>query len=278
MKKEVGGNLLKFLFFIACGYGIVRISIWSYIQTQQFFIPFDTNGNSVISNGLALIFQYGQNVALFLAAIEAGRRIAYQNKISNSYGNQNHIVILEDEIRKSKTASNIYYILFSVFAIIDAGTNVGQFYSTTLADAKLTMSGSAYTIFMVVGTLVSLSVIFVEELFMDTANATLHAFNDVLESVGLYRISSLDLFIDPDKIIATRLEERGSGKNKGVEEKNKSHSDKRFPPIGNSYENNMKNVPQPSKNDLFDGYNPMKQHKTPISLREKLSSNQGRKN
>ncbi len=214
MKKEFGGNLLKFIFFIACGYGIVRISIWSYFQTQLFFTPFDTDGTTIISNGLALIFQYGQNVALFLAAIEGGRRIAYNNKISSSYGNKSHISILEEEIRKSKNTSNIYYILFVAFALIDAGTNMGQFFLTTLADAKLTMSGTPYTIFMIVGSMVSFAVIFVEELFMDTANATLHAFNDLLESVGMYRIPSLDLFIDPDKIIATKLEERGD-KSKG---------------------------------------------------------------
>lgn len=214
MKKEFGGNFLKLLFFIACGYGIVRISIWSYFQTQMFFAPFDTDGTTIISNGLALIFQYGQNVALFLAAIEAGRRIAYQNKISKSHGNPAHINILEEEIRKSRGSSNIYYLLFGAFAIIDAGTNMGQFYLTTLADARISMSGTPYTIFMIVGTMVSIAVIFVEELFMDTANAMLHAFNDVLESVGLYRIPSLDLFIDPDKIIATRLEERGDKNSK----------------------------------------------------------------
>lgn len=212
MKKEFGGNILKLLFFIACGYGIVRISIWSYFQTQLFFIPFDTDGTNIISNGLALIFQYGQNVALFLATIEAGRRIAYQNKIVNSYGNKAHINILEEEIRKSKNTSNVYYVLFTSFALIDAGTNVGQFYLTTFLDAKNTMSGIPLNIFMGVGTLVSIAVVFVEELFMDTANATLHAVNDVLESVGIRRIPSLDLFIDPDKMIATRLEERGGAK------------------------------------------------------------------
>ena len=252
MKKEFGGNFLKLLFFIACGYGIVRISIWSYFQTQMFFAPFDTDGTRLISNGLALIFQYGQNVALFLAAIEGGRRIAYQNKISKSHGNPSHINILEEEIRKSRVSSNIYYLLFTAFAIIDAGTNMGQFYLTTLADARVTMSGTPYTIFMIVGTMVSLAVIFVEELFMDTANAMLHAFNDVLESVGLYRIPSLDLFIDPDKIIATKLEERGDKSNKSNNSSfNSSQTGQYKPPYQQNNSNLFDNRNMPKNTGQF---------------------------
>jgi len=209
MKKEIGGNLLKFLFFGMCCYGIIRVSIWSYFQTQAFFIPFDgINGNSVISNGLALVSQYGQNVVLFLATIEAGRRLAYRNKIGNISGQRTHIAILEDEISKSQTSSYIYYALFVVFALIDSGTNVGQFESTTLKVAKETMVGFSLFSFMWVGRLISVVVVFVEELFMNTANALLHAFNDLLESMGWKRIPSLDLFVDPDKIIAIRMDER----------------------------------------------------------------------
>lgn len=209
MKKEFGGNLLKFLFFLACSYGIVRISIWSYIQTQLFFVPFDVDsGSSVISNGLALISQYGQNVALFLCTIEAGRRLAYKNKISSIQGNKAHVAILQEEIYKSQTTSNLYYILFGVFALIDSGTNLGQFESTTLLVAKSTLAGFPLTMFTWVGRAVSIVVVFVEELFMDTANALLHAFNDLLESMGMRRLPSLDLFVDPDKILATRLDER----------------------------------------------------------------------
>lgn len=209
MKKEFGGNLLKFLFFLACSYGIVRISIWSYVQTQMFFVPFDVeSGSSVISNGLALISQYGQNVVLFLATIEAGRRLAYRNKISTIQGNKSHIAILDEEIYKSQIRSNLYYLLFGTFALIDMGTNLGQFESTTLQVAKNTLSGTPLTLFMWVGRGISLAVVFVEELFMDTANALLHAFNDLLESVGMKRIPSLDLFVDPDKILATKLDER----------------------------------------------------------------------
>jgi hypothetical protein len=209
MKKEFGGNLLKFLFFLACSYGIVRISIWSYVQTQMFFVPFDVeSGNSVISNGLALISQYGQNVALFLCTIEAGRRLAYKNKISTIQGNKPHIAILEEEIYKSQTTSNLYYVLFGVFALIDSGTNLGQFESTTLEVAKATLTGFPLLMFMWVGRAISLVVVFVEELFMDTANALLHALNDLLESMGIRRLPSLDLFVDPDKILATRLDER----------------------------------------------------------------------
>ena len=70
MKEELGGNILKLAFFSLCIYGIVRLSIWSYFQTQAFFEPFDgESGNTIISNAMALLFQYGQNVSLFLASL-----------------------------------------------------------------------------------------------------------------------------------------------------------------------------------------------------------------
>lgn len=206
MKREIGGNLLKFLFFLFCGYGIIRISIWSFYQTQAFFMPFDTDGTKEISTALALAFQYGQNIALFMAGMGAAKRIAYKNKIS-TIQNKVHINILQDEIRKSQNASYLYYILFGVFALVDAGTNMGQFLVETVPSAGTMFSGFGLTLFMVLGGLLSIVVVFVEELFMDTANAVLHAFNDVLESLGKRRIASLDLFVDPDKIIATRLDE-----------------------------------------------------------------------
>ncbi len=214
MKREIGGNILRFLFYVVCGYAIVRISIWSYYQTQAFFSPFDTDGTSVVSHALSLLVTYGQNVVLFLAAIEAGRRLAYQNKIKH-ISNQVHISILKEEIEKSQRESYIYYSLFAVFACIDAGTNLGQFYVTTMVDAALKFTGITLIIFGVVGTLLSVVVVFVEELFMNTVNAILHAFNDIRESMGRKRIDALDLFIDPDKILATRLGERSGGGNNG---------------------------------------------------------------
>lgn len=225
MKREIGKNILKFIFFLLCTYGIVRVSIWSYFQTQAFFVPFDENGNHVISHAISLLSQYGQNVVLFLASIEAGRRIAYNNKISKIQGNKPHIAILEEEVLKSQTASNIYYALFAVFAIIDSGTNVGQFWNTTYKTAKETIpAGFGLIAFGVVGTLISVVVVFVEELFMNTANAVLHAFNDILESLGKKRLSSLDLFVDPDKVIATRMEERDGSKNNSSQSSQNSNS------------------------------------------------------
>jgi len=209
MKNEIGKNVLKFLFFLGCVYGIIRVSIWSYFQTQAFFVPFDEGGAThIISHALSLLSQYGQNVVLFLAAIEGGRRLAYNNKISNT-SNKTHINILEEEVNKSQILSNIYYSLFAVFAIIDSGTNLGQFFTTTLVEAKKTISpGLALWCFVGIGSLISIVVVFIEELFMNAANALLHAFNDILESAGKKRLGGLDLFIDPDKVIATRLDER----------------------------------------------------------------------
>ena len=214
MKREIGKNILKFIFFLLCTYGIIRVSIWSYFQTQAFFIPFDENGTHVISHAISLLSQYGQNVVLFLATIEAGRRIAYNNKISKIQNNRAHVTILEEEVSKSQVSSNIYYTLFTVFALIDAGTNVGQFWNTTYQTAKSSIpAGFGLIAFGSVGTLFSIVVVFVEELFMNTANALLHAFNDILESLGKKRLASLDLFVDPDKVIATRMEERDGNKN-----------------------------------------------------------------
>jgi len=209
MKNEIGKNILKFLFFLGCVYGIIRVSIWSYFQTQAFFIPFDEGDSShVISHALALLTQYGQNVVLFLAAIEAGRRLAYKNKLANIQ-NKTHIAILEEEINKSQVLSNIYYVLFGVFALIDSGTNLGQFFSTTVVEARKTIpDGFTMYCFIGIGSLISVVVVFVEEFFMNSANALLHAFNDILESMGKRRLGGFDLFIDPDKVIATRMDER----------------------------------------------------------------------
>lgn len=209
MKREIGKNILKFIFFALCTYGIIRVSIWSYFQTQEFFIPFNEGGTSVISHAMALLSQYGQNVVLFLATIEAGRRIAYTNKISKVRENRAYVSILEEEIKKSQTASNIYYSLFAVFGLIDSGTNLGQFFNTAYKTAQSTIpAGIGLITFAIVGSLFSIVVVFVEELFMNTANALLHALNDIVESLGYERFKPLDLFVDPDKIIATRMDER----------------------------------------------------------------------
>lgn len=227
MKREIGGNILKFMFFVFCGYGIVRISIWSFYQTQAFFMPFDTNDTKEISTALALAFQYGQNISLFMAGMGAAKRIAYKNKIT-TIQNKVHITILQDEIRKSQNISYLYYVLFTVFALVDAGTNIGQFMVETVPSAESMFSGFGLSLFIALGGLLSIVVVFVEELFMDTANAVLHAFNDVLESLGKKRISSLDLFVDPDKIIATRLGEL-SGKRGGEERPTPPASEIRMP-------------------------------------------------
>lgn len=233
MKNEIGKNILKFLFFLGCVYGIIRVSIWSYFQTQAFFVPFDEIGNStIISHALSLLSQYGQNVVLFLAAIEGGRRLAYKNKISNT-SNKTHIAILEEEVNKSQTTSTIYYSLFAVFAVIDSGTNLGQFFTTTLTRARgIIPPGFAMWCFIAIGSLISVVVVFVEELFMNAANALLHAFNDILESSGRKRIQGLDLFIDPDKVIATKMDERNgkSGVSSGFENRPQPSSRPSVPP------------------------------------------------
>lgn len=203
-RKGLGSNLLKLIFFIACGYGIIKISIWSFYQTQAFFSPFDSEESTVISFSWALISQYGQNVALFLAAIEAGRVLAYRNKIA-VISNQVHIKILKDEIRKSENLITFYWFLFGVFSVIDAGTNLGQFYATTYKTATEVHDGWTLKIFWTVGTLIAIAVVIFEEFFMATVNAVFHALNDVLENMGFRRFPSLDMFIDPDVILATRL-------------------------------------------------------------------------
>lgn len=203
MKKELGGNVLKFLFFGLCLYGIVRISIWSYFQTQAFFAPFDAlagvGGSAIISNALAMIFQYGQNVALFMVAIESAKITAYNNKLNESR-NENHRVILGEEINSSNIKKIIYYVLFGVFAIVDAGTNVGEFLKDTAVGQG--------TLFVSLGVIICLVVVFIEEIATDTVNAILHAFNDILESFGINRVLALDSFVDPERILATRMNER----------------------------------------------------------------------
>ena len=208
MKKEFGGHLLKFLFFLGCIIGLTIVSIWSYRQTQLFFAPFDgTSGTTTISNSMALIFQYGQNVALFLVAIEAGRRLAYQNKKENER-NPSHIAILDEEVNKSHIKSIVYYVLFGIFALVDAGTNIGQFFNGTIQTYVSSYTGNVSTLFYIVGGTACLAIVFIEEVAIDNLNALFHAFNDVLESVGVRRIESFDLFVDPNKLIATRLTEK----------------------------------------------------------------------
>ena len=287
MKREIGKNILKFIFFLLCTYGIIRVSIWSYFQTQAFFVPFDENGNHIISHAISLLSQYGQNVVLFLATIEAGRRIAYNNKISKIQGNRAHVAILEEEVSKSQISSNIYYTLFGVFALIDSGTNVGQFWNTTFQTAKTTIpAGFGLIAFGTVGTLFSVVVVFVEELFMNTANALLHAFNDILESLGKKRLPSLDLFVDPDKVIATRMEERDGNKNYSSQSQqnqssqnsgnhNQSHQNNQRPPQTSSVMSNLPRTNTSTNNvssQIPMGYKTETPQKTPMDddLRSEL--------
>lgn len=250
-RKGLGSNLLKLIFFIACGYGIVKISIWSFYQTQAFFSPYDTDGTKVISTSLSLIAQYGQNVALFLAAIEAGRVLAYKNKIA-TLSNQVHVKILKDEIRKSENLITFYWFLFVVFSVIDGGTNLGQFYTTTYKTAMGAYDGWTLKIFWIVGTLISIAVVIFEEFFMATVNAVFHALNDVLENIGFRRFPSLDMFIDPDVILATRLsasegnkaQNNGNQNNQSRQNQNNGNRQRQQQQQRQQNNSNMNNLPR----------------------------------
>lgn len=240
MEKGIFGNVFKFLFYLACAIGIVIVSIWSYTQTQQFYSPYDALsnfGNETVSNALSLITQYGQNLALFIVLIESGRRIAYQNKIvklnrekPNSF--QNQIIILEEEINKSRKLTIGAYSLFVIFAGIDAGTNIGEFEKTIVPQAVASFENSSFglNIFIWGGRILSIAIVFIEELFLHAVNAVSHSFNDILESLEIKRIDALDLFTDPDKVIATRMEEKiGKGSSTSVVSKTSEQNQNRQP-------------------------------------------------
>jgi hypothetical protein len=126
--QGIGLLTLSFLFG-----GVIVLSLASYVQTEMAFSSmndptttlFGWKIGNLLSHAMAMLFQYGQNGALLYRVFRKGERVLF--KWSRG--------------RKKFTDKDAALILFGIFALVDAGTNVLWLYDRR-ASASLESSES----------------------------------------------------------------------------------------------------------------------------------------
>lgn len=146
MKKNVGQSAVELGVAWLCVVGLVIISVWSFLQTRNFFL--DAIKDDVVAYGLAFAVQYGQNFLLFA--------------------------------KNRATSPNWALITIAAFvacAAVDAGTNLSELFR---ANPSLT-EAFAPTLIMV---FVAIGVVFVEEVMAMALAWALNNTNELIRSLG----------------------------------------------------------------------------------------------
>lgn len=163
---DFGKALVETILFWFFTSGIIFLSYWSFEQTWIFV----RSGNPVeVAFWLAIAIQYGQNVFLFMAGVHKDKTWEINEKITLRY-------------------RDLYLVSFAILALIDAGTNVGQWRASNPEIA------STFNVASITWTFICIGVIFVEELLVISLSASLFKTNDLLESIGFSRIDIFDAF------------------------------------------------------------------------------------
>lgn len=154
MKRNIGHSAIELVVAWLCVLGLVIVSVWSFIQTKNFFES--AINDSIVAFGLAFAFQYGQNFLLFA-----------KNRA------------------KSPNWMLLCMVGFIVSASIDAGTNVAELFriNPSLADNAIAMA---------IMTLVAVAVVFVEEVMSLAFAWALNNTNEFIKSSGGETIDALE--------------------------------------------------------------------------------------
>lgn len=154
MKRNIGHSAIEVMVAWLCVIGLVIISVWSFIQTRNFFES--AVNDSIVAYGLAFAFQYGQNFLLFL---------------KNRAQGPNWVLAC--------------VVGFVIAASIDAGTNVAELFraNPSLADNAVAM---------VIMVIVAVAVVFVEEVMAMAFAWALNNTNELIKSSGGETIDALE--------------------------------------------------------------------------------------
>lgn len=193
--REIAGKYVFAVILIVVMICIIIVSVWSFEQTQKFLSVFDDAeiGFPLISFAFAVIFQYGQNPALWWGSIELAKAAYYERLIARynspdmkgNPSNAQKLLIAEQGLMSARRNAVLSFGIFGVFSLVDAGTNIGQFNSTNLNMPPLAWG---------LGNIVCVAIVFIEEFFMKVLNMFFHTVNDIRVSHGFPRWSSLDAF------------------------------------------------------------------------------------
>jgi uncharacterized membrane protein len=154
MKKNIGQSAVELVVAWLCVIGLVIISVWSFIQTKNFFES--AIQDSIVAYGLAFAVQYGQNFLLFAK-------------------------------NRAKSPNWMLTIIaaFVICAAVDAGTNVAELFRS---NPQLTDNIAA----MIIMVVVAIGVVFVEEVMAMAFAWALNNTNELIKSSGGDTINALE--------------------------------------------------------------------------------------
>lgn len=157
-QKKKWETVITFISLALCTAGLATISVISYFQTMYAFKPLNDTEIPVIGGwiavGMAFIFQYGQNAALYYKA---------------HYTSGSHVFNFLFWNITDRAACNA---IFAICALIDAGTNLIWLEGNTeVATMKW------YFQVLVYG--VMIGVVFVEEVLGKVLQATSHVYTEL---------------------------------------------------------------------------------------------------
>jgi len=145
---NIGKSLVLTITGVGFVIGLAVIAFWSFMQTVDFYSA-GMSASREITVALGLVTQFGQNFCLF--------------KAHNA---------------RTPNAKLMWIVAFGALALIDAGTNVGQWRAEYPAVVK------EAGILSIVMHMICIGVVFVEEIIADSVEWTLHNVNELWQALG----------------------------------------------------------------------------------------------
>lgn len=187
---ELAGKYLLLLTLIACLIGIVGTSYWSYDQTARAFRVMNDpdfrflgwNLSGSVAHFLSLVFQYGQNPSFWFFLLYLNSWWDQYEASKRLTGERRNVERLRRRALGTGLMAIAWFLLFMLFALVDAGTNLIQ------VNTKVYASVLIQTVMQIV----SIACVFVEEFMMKVVTSMLTVFNDILEEHGFQRIGLVD--------------------------------------------------------------------------------------
>ena len=195
----VWGKFLLLFGGIVASVAFVYLTWWSFGETWDWFKFLDFDGNGFVSLSLALVFQYGQGPVLYLRMkfLQRQRELAaqvgrYGSPLKETDPRYLKYSELLHEANSAWWAALGFAVVFTVFAVIDAWTNMQQMWSVLDArQAAGQFVGSDKYIFTGA---VGIVLVFVEELLGLAVSMSGNLLNDIRMIYGYKRLTWLDMF------------------------------------------------------------------------------------
>jgi len=184
---------------IVASASFVYLTYWSFGETWKWFTFLDFNGNSFVSLTLALVFQYGQGPVLYLRAkflqrhreltAQVGRYGSPPSETDPRYMKYSELL---HDANSAWWAGLGFAVVFAVFAVIDAWTNMQQMW--LVLDAKQAAGQSVGSDKYIFTGTIGIVLVFVEELLGLAVSMSGNLLNDIRVIYGYKRLAWLDMF------------------------------------------------------------------------------------